>query len=189
MKKSYALLLTALSAGSITFLIWFIHNKDSPLPIKLEANLIRYRALLACNNLRTLHVENSLGAIKIKAAQAFILQDRTIKATSAIVTLQPHVGKNAIASAKYAELSLANQSYMLYGNVHAKQNTTSLFADKLSFQNNEKILTAEKNVRLHHQNGSLNADKATIELGEKTTTLEGNVTSNFSAKPERIPQQ
>ena len=189
MKKISALLLIALSASGLTFLAWYVHYKTLPLPQHTGATFIQHKALLTCTNLRTLHVENSLGTIEIKAAQAVVLQDHTIQATSITMKLQPHTGSCATASANNAEFSIPTHYFILYGNVHAQQDATHLVTDKLSLRNREKILVAEKNVHVQHPSGNLDADKATVELKNKTIILDGNVTSKFSAKPARTRQQ
>jgi LPS export ABC transporter protein LptC len=189
MKKRFALLLTALSASGLTLFGWYTYYKTLPLPQQVGATSIEHKALLTCTNLRTLHVENSLGNIEIKAEQALVLQDHTIKAKSVIVKLQPHKGECAKASANNAEFSIPNHYFFLYGNVHAQQSTTNLFTDKLYLRNREKILVAEKNVHLQHPSGNLDADKATVELKNKTIILQGNVSSKFSAKLARTLRQ
>lgn len=188
MKKSAVLLLIALSTGLYLFLLWYRLYTVAPL-LKEEVPFFDQNTLLVCKNVRTLHAKNELGSIKVEALQGLIEQNQTLKATSIFINLQPTKGKIIAISAEQATLPPDSNIFFLSGNVHIKQNTTSLCSAELSINKKEKSLVAKKNVLLKSLHGTMRSNMATISLKDNTVFLDGNVSSVFNSKHAHKPRQ
>ena len=179
-RLKYVLLSIVLIAVGIVVVVYMGYRRLSDTPERILSTL-QDGADMSIGKIHQTATRNGKKEWSLEAASAQYMEDKQqVILNELSVTFYLDDGDEVYLTAERGILNTGSNDIEVSGNVIVKKDTYRLSAQKLNYENKQRVIFTRGPVLLTGNDARVSANSASLDLNTKTVTLEGNVESTLS---------